>query len=176
MVRSIRPCDLIMALIWRGQPVILYTRLYAMYGCSKRVLAFLVSMFCVEVAILGVIVGMPPSTTVHGEFQISLTQFPRLNISLIKNLTICPSVAWISNWYWNTFPFSFILLRFSRNRTGFQGSITTHPEYLSVQTLIPRTSIGSRTTGRALWSLILPSFLWPCIERGPIGYTPINTI
>ena len=71
MVCDIHPC-LIIALIWRGWTVILYTRLYAMCRCSKRVLVFLVSMFCAEVAVLGVIVGMSPPTTV-GEFRMSST-------------------------------------------------------------------------------------------------------
>jgi len=44
--------------------VILYTRLYAMYRCLKRVLVFLASMFCLEVVALGVIVGMPPPSAV----------------------------------------------------------------------------------------------------------------
>ena len=54
------------------ETVILFTRLYAMYRCSKRVLVFFVSMFCLEIAALGVLVGMPPPTAV-GEFRISLT-------------------------------------------------------------------------------------------------------
>lgn len=76
-----------------------------MYRCSKRVLAFLASMFCIEVTVLGVIVGMPPPTVVGEFYQMDVTPVSPSQHA-VKYIWLCARshcLLYGSNFIWTHF-------------------------------------------------------------------------